>query len=76
MGLWQVQPLAKLATLVLKGYLLRELDMLPESLENLDLSDCRVTYDTAVVLPQRLKLQHLAVPSSGGRFRWIKADEE
>ena len=72
----QVQPLAKLATLVLKGYLLRELDALPESLKGLDLSDCRVSYDTAVVLSPKLRLQHLAVPSSGGRFRWIRADEE
>jgi hypothetical protein len=57
-----------LKSLTLKGYLLVELVHLPASLSELDLSACRVSYETAVCLPSLLSLKSLALPSGGGRF--------
>ena len=67
-GCFQVQPLEQLHELILKGYLLVELLHLPKSLRLLDLSACKVTYETAVCLPALMRLKSLAIPSSGGRF--------
>jgi hypothetical protein len=63
-----VQPLECLHELTLKGYLLIELLHLPKSLQVLDLSACKVTYEAAVCLPALMRLKSLAIPSSGGRF--------
>ncbi len=64
----QVQPLESLQELTLKGYLLLELLHLPKSLRMLDLAACKVSYEAAVCLPALLRLNSLAIPSSGGRF--------
>ena len=68
MFLLQVQDLKGLESLTLKGYVLVELLNLPTSLRHLDLSACRVSYETAVCLPSLMGLKSLAMPNGGGRF--------
>ena len=64
----QVATLPTLHHLELEGYLLTELDNLPESINTLLVGYCKVTYENDVKVPGYLSLKRLAAPRWGGRF--------